>query len=85
MPLAQEMPGHDVGVMLQDRQDDFVAGLQTRHRPGIGDHVDPLGRARVQDDLILTAGPEEPGDSAAHAFVFVRGKVRKIVQTPVNV
>ena len=33
MALAQEMPGHDVGVVLHDREHDLVAGLDVRLAP----------------------------------------------------
>jgi hypothetical protein len=80
LPFAQEMPGHDIGVMLGHRQDDLVARLHPRHGPAIGDQVDPLGRAGGEDDLLGYPHAEEARDGAAHRLVFLGGEVRQVVQ-----
>ncbi len=85
LAFAQEMPGHDVGVMLHHAQHDLVAGLHPRHRPAIGHHVDALGGAGVQHDLVLAAGAEEARDGAAHRLVFLGGEVREVMQAAVDV
>ena len=59
LPLAQEVPRHDVGVMLQDRDDDLVAFLDHRAGEGRRDEVDRLGRAFGEDDLFGPLGVEE--------------------------
>ena len=59
LALAQEMPGHDVGVMLHHRQHDLVARLDARREIGIGDQIDRLGAALGEDDLVLARGIEE--------------------------
>ena len=85
LPFAQEMPRDDVGVMLGHGQDDLVALDHARRGPAIGDHVDALGRAGVEHDLILGRRVQKAGDDAAHRFVFLGGEVRKIVQTAMDV
>ena len=55
LALAQEMPGHDVGMMLHHRQHDLVARLDLRREIGIGDQIDRLGAALGEDDLVLRA------------------------------
>ena len=55
LPLAQEMPRHDVGVVLHDREHDLVALLQPLAAEGIGDQVDRLGGVAGEDDLFLAA------------------------------
>ena len=85
LAFAQEMPRHNIGVMLHDRQHDLIAGLQPRRGPAIGHKVDPLCRTRGEDDLFFRPSLQEPRDGAAHGLILVGGKVRKVVQAPVNI
>ena len=50
-----QLPGHDVAVMLERREQDAVAGLQIVAAPALRDQVDPLGRAADEDDLLGAA------------------------------
>ena len=50
--FANQLPRHDVGVVLHLRDEDRVAGFQARQRVTVGDQVDRLGRARGEDDFI---------------------------------
>ena len=47
------LPGHDVGVVLQVRDDDLVARADVLAAPALGDEVDALGGAAHEDDLAL--------------------------------
>ena len=53
--LADELPRHDVGVVLQRRNQDLVAGLQPRSRVALRDQVDRFGRAADEDDLAASS------------------------------
>ena len=64
LALAQEMPRHDVGVVLHDREDDLVARLDALAPERIGDEVDRLGGVSGKDDLFLAPGIEERRDFA---------------------
>ena len=68
LTLAQEMPRHDVGVMLHDRKYDFIAGLDALAAESIGDEIDGLGGIASEDDLFLTPGIEEAGNLLARAL-----------------
>ena len=85
LPLAQEVPGHDVGVMLHHREHDLVPGLEPRRRPGVAHHVDPHGRAGGEDDLVLVPRAEKALHDAARRLVLLRRHRGKIVQPPVDV
>src|SRR5690606_32375898 len=85
LAFAQEMPGHDVGVMLEHAEHDLVARLHPRRRPAVGDEVDALGGAGGEDDLLGVGCAEEAGDDAAHRLVFLGGDVREIVQAAVDI
>ena len=82
---AEELPGHDVGVVLQQRQDDLVALAHVAPPPALGDQVDPLGRPAHEDDLARGAGPEETPRGLARAFVGVGRSRRQGVRRAVDV
>ena len=52
LALAQEMPRHDVGMVLHDREHDLVARLDALARERIGDEIDRLGGVAGEDDLL---------------------------------
>ena len=85
LPLAQEVPGHDVGVMLHHAQHDLVARLEPRRRPGVADHVDPHGRAGGEDDLVLVRRAEEALHDAARRLVLLGRDGREVVQPAMHV
>ena len=60
-----ELPGDDVAVMLERREQDAVAGLQIVAAPALRDQVDPLGRAADEDDLLRRRGADEARRRAA--------------------
>ncbi len=62
--LLDQLPGHDVRMMLERRQQDAVAGLQIGAAPALRDQIDPLGRAAGEHDLVRP-GPNEAGDGGA--------------------
>jgi hypothetical protein len=43
--VGDHLPGHDVGVMLEDREHDPVAGLEEGPAPALRDEVDSFGGA----------------------------------------
>ena len=55
LALAQEMPGHDVGMVLHDREHDLVARLDALAAERVGDQVDRLGGVAGEDDLLRCA------------------------------
>ncbi len=66
--LAQHLPGNDVGVMLQARDQDFIAGLEARPAISLRDQVDGFRRAADKDDLACGARIDELPDALAGAF-----------------
>jgi hypothetical protein len=83
LPLPQEVPGDDVGVVLHLRQHDLVAGLQRRAQAG-GDQVDGLGAALGEHHL-RRRRVDEPRHGLAGVLVGVGGLVRQGVQAAVHV
>ena len=85
LPLAQEMPGYDVGVMLQDRQDDLVALADMIAAVARGDEVDRLGRGLCEDDLLQDFGIEERAHALARRLEIVCRRIGKVVQAAMDV
>ncbi len=65
----QQLPWHDVGMMLQLREHDPVARLHVRQAPALRDQIDALGRAAHEDDLVLTRGAYEFGYLPARGLI----------------
>ena len=59
LALAQEMPRHDVGMVLHDREHDLVARLDALAPERVGDEIDRLGGVAGEDDLFLALGVEK--------------------------
>ena len=57
--LGEQLPGHDVAVVLHLGEQNPVAGFEELRSPGGGDKVDAFGRAAVENDLVGAAGVDE--------------------------
>ena len=58
-PVAQLLPRHDVRVVLDIADDDFVAGFEAGRAPALRDEVDRLGGAAHEHDLAVRGGVEQ--------------------------
>ena len=85
MPFPEEMPGHDVGMVLHDRDHDLVAGLDVGFAPGRGDEVDRLGRVAGEDDLLVAAGVEEFCHLGAAALIGLGRGIGEVMQPAMHV
>jgi hypothetical protein len=83
--LARHLPRHEVGVVLENRHHDLVAGAEQRAGIGLRDQVDRLGRAADEDDLARLASVQEGPDELAGAFVVGGRALAEQMDTPVNV
>ena len=83
--LAQEMPGHDVRVVLHLRDDNLVAFFQMVHRPAIGDGVDRLGRALGENDLLHAFGIDERAHLLARRLIGFRCGIGQIMQAAMHI
>ena len=85
LPLADEMPRHDVGVVLHDRQHDLVALADVRHAEAIGDGVDRRGRVGGEDDLVGARRVEEAAHRLARLLIGVGRGIRQEMQAAMDV
>ena len=65
---AQQLPRHEVGVVLHLRDDHEVAGADVGAAPAVGDEVDRLGRV-AREDRLAGRGAGERRDALARALV----------------
>ncbi len=56
--VAEQLPGDDIGMVFEQRQQNAVASLEVRAAPALRDQVDRLGRAAGEDDLVLAPAHE---------------------------
>jgi hypothetical protein len=80
LPLAQEMPRHDVGMVLHDREHDLVARLDALAAERIGDEVDRLGGVAGEDDLLFARGVEEGRHLLARALIGLGRGIGEVMQ-----
>ena len=80
--LAQEVPRHDVRVVLHNRKHDLVTRLDVH---AVGDDVDRLGAALGEDDALSRRRIYVARDRFARGFESAGGFVRQRVQAAMHV
>ncbi len=83
--IAQNLPGNDIGVMFQRRNQNGVARLQMRPPPGGGDQVQPFGRPAHEDDFLVGRGINEPRHLRPHPFIGIGRIGRELINPPVDI
>ena len=82
--FGQELPRHEVAVMLHLGEENDVARAHMGVAPGAGHQVDALGRAAGEDDLVRRRA-DVGGQAFAGTFVGSGGAVAQFVQAAVDV
>jgi len=82
---AQHLPRHDVGVVLQMADDDFIIATDIGAAPGLGHQIDRLGGAAGEDDLVQRSGIEEAPGALAGTLIGLRHGVGEKMQPAVDV
>ena len=83
--LAEQLPRHDVRMVLERGDDDLVAFADALPAEGLGHEVDRLGRAADEDDLAGLGGVDERADLLARLLVGVGRLDRERVHAAVDV
>ena len=83
--LGDDLPRHDVGVVLEMGEQDLIAGLEVGPTPALGDEVDALGGAAHEDAAPGVLEPEELRDGTAGGFVGGGGLLAQEVDATVDV
>ena len=85
LPLAQEVPRHDVGVMLHLGEHDLIARLDQGAEETLSHQVERLGAAMRQDDLLALAGVHIGPRRIARRLIGVRRRAGEIVHPAMNI
>ena len=83
--LAHQLPRHQVGVMLEDADHDFIPRPEVFHPPGVRHQVDRLARVAREDNLAIGLGVDEVGHLDPGFFVRVRGFTGEVMDPSVDV
>src|SRR5258705_409530 len=70
--LGQQLPRHDVAVVLHLSAEDDIASAQVGAPPGVGDEIDRLAGVAREDDFAGGAGVDEARDLLAR-LLHARG------------
>ena len=84
--LARDyLPRHQVGVVLETRNQDFIAGLQERAPPSLCDEIDGFGGATGENDFAFAAGVDETLQLMACGLEGVGGALRKSMHATMDI
>lgn len=78
---ADHLPGQKVTVVLHDRDDDFVAGLERAQAVAVGDEIQALGGVAGEYDFVAAAGMDEGAYGLAGFVAHARGGNAERIQT----
>ena len=81
--LCNELPRHDVAVMLRDRNDNLVALTNVGASVAVCDKVECLRRILREDDLLGTRCTDELLRPYTRRFIDVRRLHRQLIRAPV--
>lgn len=82
--LGEQLPGHQIAVVLHLGGQDHIACLEVRTSPGLGDEVDALCCSAGEDDLFL-ARIEEGGHLAACGLILIRRTIAQFMQAAMHI
>jgi hypothetical protein len=83
--FAQQLPRHDVGVVLEPRDQHLVAGADVAAAVALRHQVDRLRGAAQQDHLAPRGGAQEAPDRVARVLVGLGRERREAVHAAVDV
>jgi len=79
------LPRHNVGVVFQQRDDDFVAFADVLHTPGLGHQIDCFGCTADEEDLVGRSCTQEALYLVARRLVGISRPRRQFMRRTVNV
>lgn len=83
--LAKELPGDDVGMVLERRDDNLIALANELIAPCVGNKVYGLGRIASEDNLGRIGRSKERGDSLAGILIERGADVAEMVYAAVYI
>ena len=82
---AEYLPGHDVGVVFQPGDDDFVVFLDVLASPTLGDEVNAFSCAAHKNNFAYGGRVDETPDLFAGTLVSIGGASREFMRGAMNV
>ncbi len=83
--LADQLPRHDVRVVLHCRDEDLVTLAERRPREALRDQIDALGGVAREDDFVRLPRVEEPADALARRLERVGCPGAQLVHAAMDV
>ena len=83
--FAVKVPRDDVGMMLQQRDDDLVPFADELQPEAGGHQIEGFRGVAREDDLVHRAGVEKAADGLPRRLEAVGGQVRQKMQAPVDI
>ena len=84
-PLRQQLPGDNIAVVLHLGEQNLIAGLQVRGRPGLGHEVDAFGCAAREDDFVRRSSMDELSGALPCGLEGRSRAVAELVDTAMHV
>ena len=81
----QQLPRHEVAVMLHFGEQDHVARAKKFSAPRLRDEIDALGRAAGEDDLVGARRADVVRDALPRVFVSFRRARAQLVQAAMHI
>ncbi len=82
---TKSLPGHDVGVVLEPGDDDFVVFLDVLASPTLGDEVNAFGCAAHKNNFAHSRRVDKAPDFFTGTLVSIGGASRKFMRGAMNV
>ena len=83
--LGDELPRHEVAVVLRDGDDDLIASLDIAEAIAVGDEVQRLRRVLREDDLLRTGRIDELRRAHARILIDLRRLDRERIGAAVRI
>ncbi len=83
--LGEQLPRHEIAVMLHFCEQNHIAGFEIFRAPGRGDEVDGLRRAARENDFFGALRVDESGRPLPRRLVSRRGAVAQFMDAAMDV
>src|SRR5690606_31708262 len=85
LPLTDEMPGYDIGMVFHDGKDDLVALTYIGHAPAIRHRVDRRGGVGGEHDILHARRIQEATDGFACLFISICSRGGEEVEAAMDI
>ncbi len=83
--LGNQLPGHQVAVVLHHREHDLVTRPEIGHPPTVGHQINRFAGIAGKDNFAITRGINKTGNLGARRFVGIGCLLAKGMRTPMHI